>query len=157
MISEQEVKWPQAGGVRLWSIKFLQRHAASVILAEYGPVGCKVFKIAKHSGLKLIVHFHGFDASLLLKNYRMVNEYKNLFVHAAGVAVPSQFLGLNLEAAGCPREKIHVIPYGVDCQKFTVGGYPLGVQKVPCCRTVGEQELAGPHSARVFGRCGSVC
>jgi glycosyltransferase involved in cell wall biosynthesis len=100
------------------AVKLLRRRGVATILAEYGPVGCAVRHIAERSGARLFVHFHGFDASSLLKDRRVAREYRKLFSECAGVVVPSGFLGGNLEAAGCPQDKIHLVASGVDLRKF---------------------------------------
>jgi colanic acid/amylovoran biosynthesis glycosyltransferase len=41
-----------------------------------------------------------------------------MFRVAAGIIVPSKFLGSRLLGIGCPEAKLHVIPCGVDAQRF---------------------------------------
>lgn len=41
-----------------------------------------------------------------------------MFKAAAGVIAPSKFLASKLSAIGCARAKLHVVPYGVDPQRF---------------------------------------
>jgi glycosyltransferase involved in cell wall biosynthesis len=64
------------------------------------------------------VHFHGYDASKLLRSRRHVRNYRELFRAAAGVIAPSRFLADKLAAIGCPFEKLHVVPCGIDPSRF---------------------------------------
>jgi glycosyltransferase involved in cell wall biosynthesis len=61
---------------------------------------------------------HGYDASVLLRDPWWLRKYRVLFSHASGIIVPSKFLAGNLAAVGCPVEKLHVSPYGVNPQNF---------------------------------------
>ena len=75
------------------------------------------------------MHFHGFDASVLLQNTRMVREYKLLFSEAAGIIAPSKFLARKLIDAGCPRNIVHVVGYGIDVDQFVPSARPKGGKK----------------------------
>lgn len=97
---------------------FLRRHRVKTILAEYGANGIALASLARRTGIRLFVHFHGYDASRQLNDPRIVRLYRDLFVQASGVFVPSHYIGKRLEAIGCPPGKITVSPCGVDPAAF---------------------------------------
>ena len=41
-----------------------RRFKPSVVLAQYGPTGVRVSEACRLAGLPLVVHFHGFDATI---------------------------------------------------------------------------------------------
>jgi colanic acid/amylovoran biosynthesis glycosyltransferase len=57
-----------------------------------------------------------------------LRRYQELFEHAAGIIAPSRFLANKLAEIGCPPEKLHVSPVGVDPKRFKPGpGDPLRI------------------------------
>jgi colanic acid/amylovoran biosynthesis glycosyltransferase len=89
-------------------------------LAEYGPVGVQFASVCRAAKVPLFVHFHGYDGSLLLRDSVVVRNYGRLFRLASGIIAPSRFLAKNLLAIGCPPDKLHVIPYGIDPTRLTI-------------------------------------
>lgn len=95
------------------SIKlFLRRERINIILAEYGPTGCAMLKIAKDLNIPLIVHFHGFDAS----SNKIIEEYKKsyleLFSYASSIIAVSKQMQESLIRIGADPVKIVYAPYG---------------------------------------------
>ena len=103
---------------RLQVVSFLAKHRVQALLAEYGPIGYLFMEACRDAGVPLFVHFHGYDASKLLRSRRHVRNYRELFRAAAGVIAPSRFLADKLAAIGCPFEKLHVVPCGIDPSRF---------------------------------------
>ena len=101
-------------------VAFLAAHRPRALLAEYGPTGCLFMRACEEAGVPLYVHFHGFDASRMIRDWRYVRHYRSLFRQAAGVIAPSRFLTGRLAEIGCPEAKLHVSPYGIDPQRFAV-------------------------------------
>ena len=101
------------------AVKFLRTHNVTDILAEFGMTGFRMLRIAEGSGCRLFVHFHGLDASKSLREKNRLRDFRKLFPKSAAIIAPSQFLIDKLIAAGCPPEKTHVIPCGVDADRFT--------------------------------------
>ena len=98
--------------------RFLRANGVTTVMAEYGPVGVKIAAAARRAGCRLFVHFHGYDATKEALRPGVPDQYRALFAQADGVFVPSRFLGGNLQALGCPPEKITVSPCGVDLTSF---------------------------------------
>ena len=90
-----------------------------LVLAEYGITGVEVMHGCRLAGVPLIVHFHGRDAfhEGVLEEYR--TRYAALFQFAAGVVAVSREMRQQLIELGAPAEKVHHIPYWVDCRQFT--------------------------------------
>jgi colanic acid/amylovoran biosynthesis glycosyltransferase len=99
-------------------ISFFEVHQPKVVLAEYGPMGCLLAGTCQQARIPLFVHFHGFDASILLRDWRRVWHYRMLFRSVTGIIIPSQFLARKLMAIGCPEAKLHVNTCGVDTRIF---------------------------------------
>ncbi|MEY8096900.1 glycosyltransferase [Falsihalocynthiibacter sp. S25ZX9] len=99
-------------------ISFLQAHNVVRVLAEFGPMGCRVAAATTQLGIPLFVHFHGYDATSHLRDARWRRHYRQLFREASGIIVPSQFLAVKLIAAGCPEDLISVSANGIDLDCF---------------------------------------
>jgi len=82
-----------------------KRNKIDVVLAEYGDTAQKILKICNELKLPLIVHFHGYDASIfeLIKNN---NNYKEVFETAEFVVVVSKKMYQDLLNLGCPEQKL---------------------------------------------------
>ena len=97
---------------------FLQRHGTKTILAEFGPTGCALRQLCKQEGLRLFVNFHGYDATVMPQRYLIRRAYKKLARDADGFVCGSHFFSNKLEKLGFPRNKINVIPCGIEIEKF---------------------------------------
>ena len=129
---------------------------ADVVLAEYGTTGALVDGACARIGVPLVVHFHGFDASLTDVLDRKAGDYRRMFGSAAAVIAVSRAMERQLLRLGCPRGTLICNPYGVDCAKFH-GADPAraGLLFVAVGRMV---EKKGPHLllaafARVVAEC----
>lgn len=92
--------------------KSLQREKVDCILAEYGVTAAETFSVIKKLQLPLVVHFHGFDASVydILKKYS--SSYKNVFEYAKCIIAVSNKMKTDLINLGCPPGKIVVTACG---------------------------------------------
>ncbi len=82
------------------------------VLAEFGPIGAAVLPVCERLNLPLIVHFHGYDASVseILKQY--ADGYQRMFAYASSIVAVSKAMQQRLVEIGCPPEKIVYNPYG---------------------------------------------
>jgi glycosyltransferase involved in cell wall biosynthesis len=120
-----------------------RRHHVNAVLAEYGTTGVLAVEACRTVGIPLIVHFHGFDASVRSVLQENAEAYRLMFRHAAGIIAPSRAMLDRLVSLGAPAEKVHHIPYGVDCQKFR-GSSPAAAP--PVFLSVGRfVEKKAPH------------
>jgi colanic acid/amylovoran biosynthesis glycosyltransferase len=146
------------GGKRRQVVEFLRQHQVRAVLAEYGPTGCDLMEACSQAGVPLFVHFHGYDASMLLNSQLWRRSYLGLFGMAAGIIAPSRFLGEKLVAAGCPVQLLHVSACGIDPARF-VASSRIPQRLVAVGRLV---EKKAPHLtisavARIADRFPQLC
>ncbi len=134
---------------RAYAYAFRKQRAA-LVLAEYGPTGVMVLGACQALGIPLVVHFHGYDASVRDVLEEHAEAYRSLFERASALVAVSHAMERKLISLGAPASKIHYIPYGIDCSKFT-GGDPAGAP--PLFLAVGRLvDKKGPlHTIRAFG------
>jgi glycosyltransferase involved in cell wall biosynthesis len=99
--------------------KVFRGHRAGAVLAEYGPTGVRVMGACRQLGIPLIVHFHGFDASVRSVLEEYADKYAAMFRDAAAIVAVSHAMCTRLISLGAPAEKVHYNPCGVDCGLFT--------------------------------------
>lgn len=97
----------------------LKKEKIEVVLAEYGNLAAEILPVCKELNIPLIVHFHGFDATVynVLKRY---NNYKELFKYASKVIVVSNVMENQLIAIGCPKAKLVLNTYGPNDDFLTI-------------------------------------
>lgn len=84
------------------------------ILAEYGMTGAKILPIAEALNIPLIVHFHGFDATMHSVIAELKPKYQEMFSTASRIVAVSKVMKEKLIALGCPEDKVVVNTYGAD-------------------------------------------
>src|SRR5262245_11335450 len=60
-------------------IQVFRHHRVTAVLAEYGDTAVQVMDACRQSGVPLIAHFHGYDASDRSVLERHADAYKRLF------------------------------------------------------------------------------
>jgi len=127
---------------RAYAVAF-RRCGARAVLAEYGPTGVQVLEACRMTGVPLIVHFHGYDASQEAVLKENADGYRRIFAQAAAMIAVSEPMREKLLSMGAPGEKLHVNVCGVDCGLFQAadpGGNP------PTFLATGRfVEKKGPH------------
>lgn len=98
--------------------RFLKEKKIDVVLANYGIAGVHILKVCKSLNIPLVVHFHGFDATQKKVLDKYSDAYKTLFQQAAGIIAVSTDMKKKLISLGAPEEKIALVPYGIDLNKF---------------------------------------
>lgn len=89
-----------------------------VLHAHFGPVG-NSYRFAKALWrAPLVVGFHGYDFSSVIKKSGEA-VYRQLFEAADAVTVNSEFMGGKLRELGCPAAKLHKLLYGIDLSRFS--------------------------------------
>lgn len=98
--------------VKSHSLKLsLKKNKIDVVLAHYGPTGEAVADICQELNIPLVVHFHGYDASIehiIKKN----NNYEKVFKVAKYVITVSLMMRQNLMALSCADNKLIYNVYG---------------------------------------------
>lgn len=85
--------------------KSLKKNKIDVVLIEYGHHANHLLPVIKKSALPMIVHFHGYDASVkeLIKKQQ---GYTDLFKYASKIIAVSRDMEQKLLDLGCPKEKL---------------------------------------------------
>lgn len=114
----------------------LKREKVDCVLAEYGPTACESLEIIKFLSLPLVVHFHGYDASIktILEKYE--EAYKKVFNYARAVIAVSNKMKQALIELGCPAGKIVVSACGPDSDFFNIKPTYSGQQFISLGRFV---------------------
>lgn len=98
----------------------LKKHKIDVILAEYGPTAAHVLEACRKLRIPLVVHFHGYDASV----YRVISEYQarysDVFRYAGKIVAVSTEMAEQLVALGAPVDKIVVTPCAPSDNFFSI-------------------------------------
>lgn len=93
-------------------ISVLKKHKIDVVLAQYGLSGVELMNICEAAAVPLVVHFHGFDASVYEVLRRNEKRYQQLFVKTKKIIAVSQVMKAQLISLGCPENKIALVTYG---------------------------------------------
>ncbi len=96
----------------------LRKAGIKSILANYGPTAVELADICSSLGIKLTVHFHGFDASKNATLERYGTEYRRLLPRMDSILAVSQDMQRRLCELGAPSNKISLVRYGVDTNRF---------------------------------------
>lgn len=98
----------------------LKENNINCVLAEYGPTAAESLNVIEKLQIPLVVHFHGYDASMhdMVEKYR--KTYLDVFNYAGAVVVVSNKMRADVIALGCPPEKIFLTPCGPNPAFFEV-------------------------------------
>lgn len=102
-------------------VRLFSEAKADAVLAEYGPTGVGVLEACQRLEVPLIVHFHGYDASLREVLKRHEEGYKALFQKATRHVAVSRTMERALVAMGAPPDRVCYNPCGVDPDVFNEG------------------------------------
>lgn len=99
-------------------LKVFREFRPDVVLAEYGPSGVAVSEACQVYGVPLVVHFHGYDASIqsVIEEYR--EGYRKLFSQAAAIIAVSHKMREQLIQMGAPESKVRLNCCGVEIKNF---------------------------------------
>lgn len=96
----------------------LRKAGIKSILANYGPTAVQLAEVCSSLGIRLSVHFHGFDASKNATLERYGTEYRRLLPRMDSILAVSQDMQRRLCELGAPSNKISLVRYGVDTNRF---------------------------------------
>ncbi len=91
---------------------YLKNEKIEIVLAEYGVTGAVNLELLKELNIKLIVHFHGFDASVKQVITKYKTAYKEMFEYANSIIVVSNVMKQKIFELGCPEKKLVLNTYG---------------------------------------------
>jgi glycosyltransferase involved in cell wall biosynthesis len=99
--------------------QYLAKEKVDIVLAEFGVNGVEIMDVCVQCSVPLVVHFHGYDAyAATVLEGAIGRAYRRLFGVAAAVVAVSRDMEAQLISLGAPAERVHYIPYGVDCERF---------------------------------------
>lgn len=107
--------WPQ---LRSRFQDVVQRVRPDVIHAQFGPMGVLMDPVARGAGVPLLVSFHGYDVSKLLRKQRWVDAYETLFRNGAYAHAVSNHIANKLYGLGAPDDVVRVIYNGIRVDQF---------------------------------------
>jgi len=98
--------------------RHLRSKSIEVVLAEFGPTGVSIMDACRLAAIPFVVHFHGFDAhhTSTLETYG--KSYPVMFSRASAIVAVSRHMRKQLLDLGASPDKVHYLPYGVDCSLF---------------------------------------
>jgi glycosyltransferase involved in cell wall biosynthesis len=94
-------------------VQICRSHNVRALLAHYGHFGVSLLPVIKKLGLPLLVHFHGSDATVLIRDRRYLSLLQTAWPQFTKVIVPSKFIRNKLRGVGCPDEILRVMYLGV--------------------------------------------
>jgi glycosyltransferase involved in cell wall biosynthesis len=100
-------------------LESLKLNAIDVILVEYGNYAHRTINLFKKSKLPIVVHFHGYDASVY-EEIKRADNYKSVFAYAKKIVVVSRVMEQKLISMGCPSDKIVYNVYGARPEFYNV-------------------------------------
>jgi colanic acid/amylovoran biosynthesis glycosyltransferase len=100
-------------------LKVFRQYGVDAVLAEYGNTAVNVAEACRQSGVPLIAHFHGYDASMHSVLAEHVATYPKMFAQACAIIAVSRAMQRQLIALGAPECKVFCNAYGVDCTQFS--------------------------------------
>ena len=80
-------------------------------------MGVLAGEACRRAAVPLIVHFHGYDASVYSVLEEHAKTYPVMFKQAAAVIAVSRSMQKKLISLGASPAKVHYNPYGVDCER----------------------------------------
>lgn len=122
--------------------EFLKRRGVEVVLAQYGLAGIALMPVCASLDIPLAVHFHGFDAYRDDVLEGKTDQFRGLFAASKAIIAVSQDMKNQLSNLGCPEDKLHLVPYGIDTDFFHPGEKQAFANFVACGRFV---EKKGPQ------------
>ena len=101
------------------ALSTVNRQPYDIIHCHFGENGQRA-ALLRHAGLihgRIITTFHGHDVNSL-PMLRGRDCYKSLFELGDRYTVNTTFTGERAQSLGCPADRIHVLPMGVDLKLF---------------------------------------
>lgn len=98
--------------------KILQKIKPEIIHAQFGPEGTIIGEVAYKLKIPLIVTFHGYDISILVKQKFWLNSYKKLFNIGQLFMGVSNHICNKLILNGCPENKVVKFSAGIRIENF---------------------------------------
>jgi glycosyltransferase involved in cell wall biosynthesis len=102
----------------LMTLFLIRRHRPELVMVEFGFEAVRVMEAIAWSGVPLVVHFRGSDASAKSRLVRLRQRYQRLMGLCSGVIVKSEPMRHTLLELGAPASRLLVSPSGGDPIRF---------------------------------------
>ena len=114
------LNWLHLAGLPAACVAFalIRRHQPEVVMVEFGFEAVRVMEACAWSGVPLVVHFRGSDASAQHRLGLLKNRYRRLLSIASGVIVKSRPMADTLLALGAPADRLLISPSGANASLF---------------------------------------
>jgi glycosyltransferase involved in cell wall biosynthesis len=101
-------------------VRFIKKNNIKVIYCQYGVSAIPIYKICIELNLKLVIHFHGYDASSLLKDAHYSNSLKKMFTSDVKyqVITVANYMKQNLLRLGLKEHNTSLVQYGINLSPF---------------------------------------
>lgn len=93
--------------------------------AHFGVQGCRSLAARRRLDLPLITTFYGYDLAVPLRERSWRRRYQRLFAEGTLFVCEGPAMAKQLEAIGCPAERIRVVRIGVDIERIPFDPLPL--------------------------------
>ena len=108
------------------------REAGAVLLhAHFGWEGCRACRFRRAMKLPLATTFYGLDVSREVRRPHWRGRYRALFPKVTGFFVEGSHMGRRLAEAGCPPDRIRVMPLGIDLERVPFRARTLASGEAP--------------------------
>ena len=95
--------------------EFLKHKKLKTAIIQYGVTAVKLVRVLQKLNITIIVHYHGFDASVKRIN---ITAYNKVFTAASRLLVVSNEMEQDLLKLGAPQTKIKHVRYNPDARFF---------------------------------------
>ncbi len=132
--------------------RYVEERRPDVVLAEFAPNALQALDGCRHHGIPLVTHFHGYDASAMLRYRGYVSQLPELCRDSAAIVAVSTHMAETLAKLECPKGKLSIIPCGAPIERTL----PSLERKEGChFITVGRMtSVKGPlFTLRAFAHC----
>jgi colanic acid/amylovoran biosynthesis glycosyltransferase len=99
---------------RRWTVE----EGAILLHAHFGWEACRALRLRKKTGLPLATSFYGLDASREVHRPHWRARYRELFRVGERFFVEGSHMAGRVAEAGAPRERIRVVPLGIDLARI---------------------------------------
>lgn len=103
------------GSNKDYMVKFIKENEVDIIYCHFGNIGEQFIFLKEILNVPIITYFHGYDFSLLPKEGI---DYFSLFKKGDFFLTNSNYSKDKIIELGCPKDKIMVLGYGMDINKF---------------------------------------
>ena len=104
-----------------WFQSLFEKDRPSAILCQYGPTGIGMSDFATEFKIPLVVHFHGYDISVKLKDPKYRSKLLSKISRWDKCVVVAQYQRDWLLSQGVQDSQIEVVPCGVPIDTFSPG------------------------------------